>query len=76
MEEALIEAYIGEKKTLTARKRAPKLIRYADDFVVLHAEEAEVIKAQQLIANVVTGHWVGIEAKQNPTFPYPQRLSG
>jgi len=26
MQEALIEAYIGEKKTLTARKRAPKLI--------------------------------------------------
>ncbi len=37
MEEALVNAYIGEKKTLSARQGAPKLIRYADDFVVLHA---------------------------------------
>src|SRR5881394_3548323 len=36
MEEALVNAYMGEKKTLKARRSAPKLIRYADDFVVLH----------------------------------------
>jgi len=33
MEEALINAYTGGKKTLSARQGAPKLIRYADDFV-------------------------------------------
>ena len=31
MEEALIQAYIGEKKARSARRGAPKLIRYADD---------------------------------------------
>src|SRR6266516_788665 len=41
MEEVLIAAYSGEKSTPTARQRVPKLIRYADDFVVLHAEESE-----------------------------------
>src|SRR5258708_29080964 len=55
MEEALIEAYTGEKSTPTARQRAPKLIRYAADFVVLHAEESEVCKAQQLIATWLQG---------------------
>ena len=33
MEEALINAYMDRKKTLSARQGAPKLIRYADDFV-------------------------------------------
>src|SRR5260370_34683971 len=37
MEEVLIAAYTGEKSTPTARQRPPQLIRYADDFVVLHA---------------------------------------
>src|SRR5947208_8974499 len=41
MQEALIEAYTGEKRTLAAQRKAPKLIRYADDFVVLHADEVE-----------------------------------
>jgi RNA-directed DNA polymerase len=49
MEAALVKAYTGQKRALSAQRGAPKLIRYADDFVVLHAEEAEVIKAQQLI---------------------------
>jgi RNA-directed DNA polymerase len=31
MEETVIEAYMGEKKTVRVRQRAPKLIRYADD---------------------------------------------
>ena len=65
MEETLIEAYMGEKKTLTARRRAPKLIRYADDFVVLHAEEVEVMKAQQLIAKWLQG--IGLELKPSKT---------
>ncbi len=65
MQEALIEAYIGEKNTLTARKRAPKLIRYADDFVVLHIEEVEVMKAQQLIATWLQG--LGLELKPSKT---------
>src|SRR5438128_197685 len=55
MEEALVNAYRGEKKTLSARQGAPKLIRYADDFVVLHAEAGEVLKAQQLIATWLQG---------------------
>src|SRR5947209_16625614 len=38
MEEALVNAYMDGKKTLSARQAAPKLIRYADDFVVLHAK--------------------------------------
>src|SRR2546429_5085315 len=65
MQEALIKAYMGEKKTLTARKRAPKLIRYADDFVVLHTEEVEVMKAQQLIAKWLQG--IGLELKPSKT---------
>jgi hypothetical protein len=68
MEEALVKAYIGEKKTLSARQGAPKLIRYADDFVVLHAEAVEVLKAQQLIATWLQG--IGLELK-----PSKSRLS-
>src|SRR5258707_7777275 len=65
MEEILIAAYTGEKSTPTARQRAPKLIRYADDFVVLHAEEGEVRKAQQLIATWLQG--IGLELKPSKT---------
>jgi RNA-directed DNA polymerase len=65
MEEALVKAYMGEKKTLTARRGAPKLIRYADDFVVLHAEVAQVRKAQQLIATWLEG--IGLELKPSKT---------
>ena len=65
MEERLIAAYTGEKSTPTARQRAPKLIRYADDFVVLHAEEGEVRKAQQLIATWLQG--IGLELKPSKT---------
>ena len=65
MEEALVNAYTDGKKTLSARQGAPKLIRYADDFVVLHAEEAEVIKAQQLIATWLQG--IGLELKSSKT---------
>jgi RNA-directed DNA polymerase len=65
MEDALIEAYTGEKSTHTARQRAPKLIRYADDFVVLHAEESEILKAQQLIVNWLQG--IGWELKASKT---------
>jgi RNA-directed DNA polymerase len=65
MEEALVNASMDGKKTLSARQRAPKLIRYADDFVVLHAEVAEVIKAQQLIATWLKG--IGLELKPSKT---------
>jgi RNA-directed DNA polymerase len=65
MEEALVNAYVGEKKTLSARQGAPKLIRYADDFVVLHAEAVEVLKAQQLIATWLRG--IGLELKPSKT---------
>src|SRR6266481_4478809 len=65
MEEALINAYTGGKKTLSARQGAPKLIRYADDFVVLHAEVAEVLKAHQLIATWLQG--IGLELKPSKT---------
>ena len=65
MEEALVTAYRGEKKTLSARQGAPKLIRYADDFVVLHAEAVEVLKAQQLIATWLQG--IGLELKPSKT---------
>ena len=65
MEEALVKAYMGEKKTRTAQQGVPKLIRYADDFVVLHAEAAEVIKAQQLIATWLEG--IGLELKPSKT---------
>jgi RNA-directed DNA polymerase len=65
MEEALVNASMGEKKTLTARRGAPKLIRYADDFVVLHAEVAQVRKAQQLIATWLEG--IGLELKPSKT---------
>jgi len=65
MEEALVNAYTGEKKTLSARQGAPKLIRYADDFVVFHAQAAEVLKAQQLIATWLKG--IGLELKPSKT---------
>ena len=65
MEEALVKAYIGEKKAPSAQRGAPRLIRYADDFVVLHAEEAEVIKAQQLIATWLKN--IGLELKPSKT---------
>jgi RNA-directed DNA polymerase len=65
MEEALVKAYTGQKKALSAQRGAPKLIRYADDFVVLHAEEAEVIKAQQLIT-IWLKH-LGLELKPGKT---------
>ena len=55
MEEALTSAYIGENKAPSAQRGAPQLIRFADDFVVLHAQEAEVIKAQQIIATWLKG---------------------
>jgi RNA-directed DNA polymerase len=65
MEEALVTAYIGEEKTSSAQRRAPVLIRYADDFVVLHAEEAGVLKAQQLIATWLKN--IGLELKPSKT---------
>jgi len=65
MEEALVNAYMDEKKTLTAQRRAPKLIRYADDFVVLHAEVAQVKKAQHLITTWLQG--IGLELKPSKT---------
>src|SRR5712692_10299280 len=65
MEEALLKAYIGESKAPSAGRGAPQLIRYADDFVVLHAQEVEVIKAQQIIAAWLTG--IGLELKPSKT---------
>src|SRR3989442_12518042 len=42
MEEALQEVYTGGSKAPSAPRGAPQLIRYADDFVVLHAEVIRV----------------------------------
>src|SRR5207253_48319 len=53
------------KRTLAAQRKAPKLIRYADDFVVLHADEVEVRKAQQLIAKWLQS--IGLELKPSKT---------
>src|SRR5258708_1558615 len=65
MEEALLKAYTGESKAPSAQRGAPQLIRYADDFVVLHAEVAEVIKAQHIIATWLQG--LGLELKPSKT---------
>ena len=65
MEEALQEVYTGGNKAPSALRGAPQLIRYADDFVVLHAQEAEVIKAQQIIATWLQG--IGLELKPSKT---------
>jgi RNA-directed DNA polymerase len=65
MEEALVKAYIGENKAPSAQRGAPQLIRYADDFVVLHSQEAEVIKAQQIIAAWLKD--IGLELKPSKT---------
>src|SRR5215469_10245596 len=65
MEEALQKAYTGENKAPSALRSAPQLIRYADDFVVLHAEVAEVIKAQHIIATWLKG--IGLELKPSKT---------
>jgi RNA-directed DNA polymerase len=64
-EEALVNAARGEKKPPSARQGAPKLIRYADDFVVLQAEAVEVLKARQLIATWLQG--IGLELKPSKT---------
>src|SRR5216683_4828473 len=45
MEEALINAYMDGKKTLSARQGAPKLIRYADD--VRHLTHNEILLAEK-----------------------------
>jgi RNA-directed DNA polymerase len=65
MEEALQEAYTGGNKAPSALRGAPQLIRYADDFVVLHAQETEVIKAQQIITTWLRG--IGLELKPSKT---------
>jgi RNA-directed DNA polymerase len=65
MEEALLKAYIGENKAPSALRDAPRLIRYADDFVALHAQETEIIKAQQIIAAWLKG--IGLELKPSKT---------
>lgn len=65
MEEALAAAYVKDKKAPPAQRKAPALIRYADDFVVLHAEEAGVIKAQQLLATWLKD--MGLELKPSKT---------
>jgi RNA-directed DNA polymerase len=65
LEEALLEAYTGGNKAPSARRGAPHLIRYADDFVVLHAQEAEVKKAQHIIAAWLQG--IGLELKPSKT---------
>ncbi len=65
MEETLLSAYTGESKAPSAQRGAPQLIRYADDFVVLHAQEAEVIKAQHIIATWLQG--IGLELKPSKT---------
>src|SRR5260370_8600774 len=65
MEEALISSYIGGSKTPSAQRGAPQLIRYADDFVVLHEKAEEVSKAQQLIATWLQG--IGLELKPSKT---------
>jgi len=65
MEEALQAVYTGGNKAPSALRGAPQLIRYADDFVVLHAQETEVIKAQQIIATWLQG--IGLELKPSKT---------
>ncbi len=65
MEEALRKAYIGENKSLSAQRKVPQLIRFADDFVVLHPEETAVIKAQHIIAEWLMG--MGLELKPSKT---------
>ena len=65
MEEAVLKAYIGENTAPTALRGAPQLIRYADDFVVLHAEAVEVMKAQQIIATWLKD--IGLELKPSKT---------
>src|SRR5947208_600880 len=61
----LIENAKHKQKKFSARQGAPKLIRYADDFVVFHAQAAEVLKAQQLIATWLKG--MGLELKPSKT---------
>lgn len=65
MEEALLKASIGEGKAPSAQRGAPQLIRYADDFVVLHENVEEVMKAQQIIATWLQG--IGLELKPSKT---------
>jgi RNA-directed DNA polymerase len=45
MEEALVKAYIGEKKAPSSQRGAPKLIRYADD--VRHLTHNEILLAEK-----------------------------
>lgn len=65
MEEALLKAYIGESKASSARRGAPQLIRYADDFIVLHENVEEVRNAQRSIETWLQG--IGLELKPSKT---------
>jgi RNA-directed DNA polymerase len=58
MEAALQQAF-------TSKEGKPSLIRYADDFVVLHPSRAGVEKARQMIELWLTG--IGLELKPSKT---------
>ncbi len=58
MEEALIEAY-------TRKDGFPQIVRYADDFVVFHENEAGIIKARNQIEQWVKD--IGLQLKPSKT---------
>ena len=64
MEEAMTTAYLSETHR-RSRRYAPYLIRYADDFVILHQEEKEIIRAQRVVAEWLAS--MGLELKPSKT---------
>lgn len=70
-----LETYVDRywKKNLRGKpksahyKTPPRLIRYADDFVILHPEK-EVIEALKIVVETWAENEVGLELKESKTF--------
>jgi RNA-directed DNA polymerase len=53
------------KDAIPPKQKAPTVIRYADDLVVLHADRAVIEKCQRIISEQLTG--MGLELKPSKT---------
>jgi RNA-directed DNA polymerase len=60
-----LETIIGERFPKRRDFRPPKVVRYADDFVVLHEERAVIEESREIITEWLTG--MGLELKESKT---------
>ena len=65
----------GTAKSVPRKEGTPALIRYADDFVVLHPTLAGVERARS-IGGMAQGHRIGIESKEDEDHAYPPSYEG